>query len=285
MFRSRRERDPTEEFRDYASVRESLRRHSEAPEDQARVEAVFASRGLPTPPPAPEEALAELEKDVPEFFPALAQNSDFADLLGGLTDVTRLRDKVRRFSPATGAPISPTEGRIVLSYRREDSAQWVQRLADDLRRRFGADRIVDVASIKPGAKWTDLLEGTEVPDVVLAVIGPRWTERLGDSPGDFSSRELAIALQRSETTVIPVLVAGAALPAAADIPSELRPLLYLQAAELSEQRWPYDVERLADAIESLLVRRPSKLAALDKMPEVRVPGPPQAGAPDDVESF
>jgi hypothetical protein len=50
--------------------------------------------------------------------------------------------------------------------------------------------------------------------------------------------------------VIPVLLGGAAMPAAADLPEPLRPLRRRNAFELSDLRWEFDRDRLFAAIEA-----------------------------------
>ena len=62
--------------------------------------------------------------------------------------------------------------------------------------------------------------------------------------------ELACAL-RLGIPVIPVCVDGAAMPAAADLDAEIADLLEFTAADLSDARWAYDVQRLIAAIDSV----------------------------------
>ena len=50
---------------------------------------------------------------------------------------------------------------------------------------------------------------------------------------------------------MPVLVGGAALPASAQLPEELRPLLRYQALALSDERWTYDMQQLLSSLARL----------------------------------
>ena len=107
--------------------------------------------------------------------------------------------------------------RIFISYRREDSAGWTGRLADRLKERFGPVSIfIDIDTIEPGADFTEALrKAVGSCDVLLAVIGPRWSmvtdktgkPRLHDS-SDWIRVEIAAALTR-KIRIIPVLVGGA----------------------------------------------------------------------------
>ena len=76
-----------------------------------------------------------------------------------------------------------------------------------------------------------------------------------DDPRDFVRLEVASAL-RAAKPVLPVLVEGAAMPAENTLLSDLRTLPRLQALELSDSRWEYDVERLETAIRKLTVGGP-----------------------------
>jgi hypothetical protein len=146
--------------------------------------------------------------------------------------------------------------RIFISYRREDSAGWTGRLADRLKERFGPESIfMDIDTIEPGVDFTEALrKAVGSCDVLLAVIGPRWTTvtdktgapRLRD-PSDWIRVEIATALTR-KIKVIPVLVGGATMPATESLPDDLDGLAQRQAHELSDKRWTYDVERLMQAL-------------------------------------
>ena len=119
--------------------------------------------------------------------------------------------------------------RIFISYRREDSAGWTGRLADRLKERFGPNSIfVDIDTIEPGADFTEALrKAVGSCDVLLAVIGPRWSmvtdktgkPRLHDS-SDWIRVEIAAALTR-KIRVIPVLVGGATMPSTEFLPDDL----------------------------------------------------------------
>ena len=164
---------------------------------------------------------------------------------------------------------------IFISYRRQDSQSAAGRLADSLERRFGKAQIFrDVETIQPGVDFVEAIEGAlSSCSVMLAVIGRRWA---GDSkdqsrlhlPNDWIRLEIAAALKRG-IRVIPVLVEGAASPTDADLPEDLKALARRQALPLADERWDYDVQQLAAALESLGLR-PIPIPGGDQ----RVPLPP-----------
>lgn len=149
---------------------------------------------------------------------------------------------------------------VFISYRHQDSQSAAGRLADSLERRFGKAQIFrDIETIQPGVDFVEAIEGAlSSCSAMLAVIGRRWAGDSGGQnrlhlPNDWIRLEIAAALKRG-IRVIPVLVEGAALPVDADLPEDLKPLARRQAHTLSDERWDYDVQQLAAALESLGVR-------------------------------
>ena len=149
--------------------------------------------------------------------------------------------------------------RIFISYRRDDAASAAGRLADHLNRRFGAGRVfLDIDTIEPGTDFVSVLrDSLQQTAVVLVVIGRRWTSlpdeagrRRLDDPADFVRLEVEMALQRG-VPVVPVLVDGAALPSAGELPPSLAPLTTRQAVSLDHAEFHDDAERLCDRLERL----------------------------------
>jgi len=145
---------------------------------------------------------------------------------------------------------------LFISYRRDDTAGHAGRLLDHLSRVFGADGVfMDVDDIQRGDTFADTLtERLRQADVLLAVIGKRWltlTDAAGvrrlDKADDWVRNEVSAALAAGRV-VIPVLVGGAALPGAADLPEDLRALAERQMAEVRDGSWNDDVARLCKDI-------------------------------------
>jgi hypothetical protein len=151
---------------------------------------------------------------------------------------------------------------LLISYRRDDSAGHTGRLYDQLSTHFGEDQLfMDIDTIKPGEDFVNVIKGTVSScKILLAVIGKQWasitngsTLRL-DDPEDFVRLEIATAINR-EIRVIPVLVNGANMPRPEELPEDLRQLARLNAFEISDLRWKYDVEQLINSIEKTLPNR------------------------------
>jgi len=130
------------------------------------------------------------------------------------------------------------------------------RLADTLSQRLGPKNVFqDVTGIATGRDFVSAIQEALVRcDSALAVIGPGWLAastpegrpRLWQAD-DYVRLELATVLSR-DIPVTPVLVGGAGLPAAGDLPEELRPLLRRQAFVLRDETWHRDVEGLLGSL-------------------------------------
>jgi hypothetical protein len=146
--------------------------------------------------------------------------------------------------------------RIFLSYRRGDVGGYAGRLTDALIQRLGSKNVFhDVTAIAPGQDYAVAIDrALDGCDAVLTVIGPGWltaptpdgARRLLDTD-DYVRLELAGELSR-DIRVIPVLVGGAPLPAAADLPKDLQGLTLRQAVALHDETWHQDVDGLVRSL-------------------------------------
>ena len=133
------------------------------------------------------------------------------------------------------------------------------RLYDGLVGRFGVASVFrDKEAIRPGYDWIDEIQNALDGDVVvLALLGPQWTDsrdaegrRRLDDPEDSNRVELEAALSK-RVPVIPILVEGANMPGADDLPSSLKALTRRNAVRLRDDDWDADFARLAEALTSL----------------------------------
>jgi hypothetical protein len=139
---------------------------------------------------------------------------------------------------------------LFISYRRDDAGGHAGRLSDRLIARFGSERVfMDVQDIQPGQDFAQVIEQTLARcDHLLAVVGPRWLSDMrarAARPDDFVRSEISAALARG-TTVIPVLVGGAKMPASDELPAELAAFSRCQAVRVRDDRFDDDAARLVD---------------------------------------
>jgi WD40 repeat protein len=151
-------------------------------------------------------------------------------------------------------------GKIFINYRRDDSIGTAGRLHDRLAQSFGRKNLfMDVDHIPAGVDFVSHLN-TQVAgcDVFLVIIGSRWLDAKDDSgrrrleiPDDFVAVEIAAALAR-DIRVIPVIVDGAHIPRAEELPEPLRPLVRRNAVEVRNAQFGRDAESLVEKVRETL---------------------------------
>jgi hypothetical protein len=266
LWKSRSERDPVEHFRRYVKARDSLRKQvpDTATEEWSAVEELFRAHGLAlNKSVAHAYLLRQIEQELPEGFPKLAQNSDFLSLLESLGDEdarSRLREKLRRYSPtllrAPGREEDMRAG-VFISYRRDDAAAHASRHTTSWR---------SVSAAKP-SRWmstrsSQASTSSSRSDARSRMRGSCWWEsdklaHLGRSRGTLPPRRPE-RLRPAGGEPRPCRPRRSRHPAAGErriyaeaeeLPEDLEPLWRLNALELTDARWERDVERLADVIE------------------------------------
>jgi hypothetical protein len=159
--------------------------------------------------------------------------------------------------------------RIFISYRHDDTAKEVGRLVKRLR--GSQDQIFqDTSNIQIADHFPKKLEkALSEAVVVVVVIGKNWLDsndsmgnRRLDDPDDFVRREIAYSIQRAETDclldIIPVLMPGAKMPRAVDLPRELQPLASLNALKVQSKKFDESVDSLSRKIDELCSEHPQR---------------------------
>jgi hypothetical protein len=174
-------------------------------------------------------------------------------------------------------------GRIFISYRREETAYPAGWLFDRLASRYGDGQVFkDVDSIQLGDDFVEVItRAVGSCDVLLVLIGNEWltiTDAYGrrrlDNPDDFVRLEIEAALTRN-VRVIPILVDGARMPRADELPDNLARLVRRQALDLSPARFDFDTGRLLKVVDRTLaeVRTAQEDAATTIAPAAEAPDP------------
>ncbi|GEM_PF-3018557 len=144
---------------------------------------------------------------------------------------------------------------IFISYRRTDGG-YAGRIFDRLQRQFGSAAVFrDVDAIRDGTSFPEAIRHQlQTCRVFILVIGPGWhlarkengRDRL-DEAEDWVRLEISAALKQN-ACFIPVTVGGARMPAAQDLPEDLKTLSERQTRELRDgDTWDSDM--------TLLIRR------------------------------
>jgi len=164
---------------------------------------------------------------------------------------------------------------IFISYRREDSIAYAGRLFDRLADRFGEERIfMDIDTMKVGLDFVEQIENAvQSCDVLIAVIGKTWVNiqdeeghRRLENPEDFVRVEIQAALERN-IPVVPLLVGGAGMPKARDLPNPIAKLTRRHAMKMSDERFRADATRLIDQIQEYMTEETTEASREAEAPE------------------
>jgi hypothetical protein len=141
---------------------------------------------------------------------------------------------------------------VFISYRREETAGEARALFNALVGRLGESSVfMDVDNIALGSDFRQVLqERLASCDLLLALIGRDWVnvknasgERRLEDSNDYVQLEIQAALKRN-IPVAPVLVQGAHMPAAEQLPESIRDFAYRNGFELSHTRWESDLQEM-----------------------------------------
>ena len=174
--------------------------------------------------------------------------------------------------------------KILISYRREDSADVTGRIYDRLVQKFGRETVFkDVDSIPLGVDFRTFLdEQVAKCEVFLAVIGRDWMKKQGskgksrlEDPGDFVRIEIESALKR-QIPVIPVLVRGASIPPAEQLQTSIQDLSYRNGFVVRpDPDFHRDMDRLIDylklQIQGLREHRKEQVSPFGELTYTKIP--------------
>src|SRR5262249_52097574 len=139
-----------------------------------------------------------------------------------------------------------------------DSAAFAGRVQDRLVQEFGRDLLfMDVDAIPLGVNFvTALRDAVAKCEVLLAVIGPHWLDarddvgaRRLDDPNDYVRIEIGAALQRN-VPVIPLLLDGAKVPKADQLPEDLKELAMRNGLDVRHGSFHSDVDKLVRGLKA-----------------------------------
>ena len=173
--------------------------------------------------------------------------------------------------------------KVFISYRRSDSWQMANWLAETISRTFGRSSVFIDTRIELGKVWPrEIQQELRESAVLIEVIGPSWLSALDekdrrriDNPQDWVRREIEEAIH-AKLTIMPVRVSEGRLPQEDGLPQSIRPLLRHNDLELRDRERETDVLPLFDRLEALGLER--------KAAKIRYPAPgPKAPPLTDLE--
>ncbi|RPH79311.1 MAG: toll/interleukin-1 receptor domain-containing protein [Nitrospiraceae bacterium] len=152
---------------------------------------------------------------------------------------------------------------IFISYRRDDAADEAKQLEEQLEKLQG-HVFRDISAIEIAEKFPKRIEAAlNEAGFVIVVIGKKWLSisdqkgrRRLEDPNDFVRREIKYSLRCAESDkfldIIPVLVQGARMPKAEELPGDLRALAEINAHRIGSETFTDDVEELSKRIKVLI---------------------------------
>ena len=137
--------------------------------------------------------------------------------------------------------MSAPKNSIFICYRRDDSADSVGRVYDNLALEFGSEAVFrDVDNIPLGVDFRDhIRESLRTCRIGLVIIGPEWTgsgqvteqTRL-DDPADHVRIECETMLKDQKIITIPCFVRGTQAIKASMLPPSLEKLSFINGVQL-----------------------------------------------------
>src|SRR5579862_5257707 len=113
--------------------------------------------------------------------------------------LTLCSDGIRSAKKPRSIPeMASPQRKIFISYRRQDNAEFVERIRDWFIMKYGrANVFMDFDTIPPMVKFADYIrQSIEACDAMLVIIGPHWLkilqERLQNADEDFVRTEISM---------------------------------------------------------------------------------------------
>jgi hypothetical protein len=154
-------------------------------------------------------------------------------------------------------------GKIFINYRRGMSLKDAKHLHAYLSKHFSARRLfIDLKGLDGGQNWLIALQNqVAASGLMLALIGPGWLdlrdekgERRLDDRNDFVRFEISEAIRRG-VPIIPILIDGAEMPPAEQLPVDMKLLTYMQGMPLRTEDFELHVDRIAARARELLAQK------------------------------
>jgi len=143
---------------------------------------------------------------------------------------------------------------VFVSYRRDDAMGYAGALVRELQQTFNPNEVfMDISGIRGGEAFPEVIRRKiESADVMLVLIGPQWLDirdhdgkRRLTEEGDYVRMEVALGLKKG-LRVVPVLVGGAQMPSADQLPEDLQDLATRNAVWLGDRTWDKAVDLIRD---------------------------------------
>jgi formylglycine-generating enzyme required for sulfatase activity len=144
---------------------------------------------------------------------------------------------------------------VFINYRRRESEYAAGDIFSVLEEHLPKRVFVDFGGIPLADDFPRvILEAVRSSDVFLCLIGPHWLadSRLKNDPQDWVRREIEVALSSKRTRILPVLLNGATMPSAEELPPSISKLSEKQALAISARDMRGHLTTLKEQVLSLV---------------------------------
>ena len=155
---------------------------------------------------------------------------------------------------------TPRQASVFVSYRRQDSGDFVGRLCAELKADARTQVLLDVDSIQLGADFRESIrQQIEESDAVLVVIGPGWVRAAHEDGSARLMDEMDVVRVEVETAltlgkrIVPILAGGAAMPAPSELPESISTLSFRNGIQIRHESFGRDVAELAEQLSNLVL--------------------------------
>lgn len=165
-------------------------------------------------------------------------------------------------------------GKIFISYRRSETAWAARALFERLARRFPDRVFIDLEGISLGSVFTEAIDRhLKGCHAMVAVIGATWLSEIQDrekhGEEDFVRIELARSLTRG-IPIVPVLVDGAPMPRARELPDDLKAVTRRNGLPLVADTFEAQMTRLEREVHKILTEAGDLPIAADPFASVKL---------------
>ncbi|HEU5345806.1 MAG TPA: toll/interleukin-1 receptor domain-containing protein [Ktedonobacterales bacterium] len=135
--------------------------------------------------------------------------------------------------------------KVFISYRRDDAADLAGRIRDRMIQNWRLSKenvFMDIDNIKVGADFMQVIERTiRECQAMVILISPSWLAQVNKPGVSYVRVEAELAI-RFRLRLIPILVGGAKLPGADQLPESLRPLTNLNIRPVRPDAFDFDLD-------------------------------------------
>jgi TIR domain/Sulfatase-modifying factor enzyme 1 len=171
--------------------------------------------------------------------------------------------------------------KVFISYRRDEAKWQAREIYRALKQVLPSDHVfMDIDSIPIGVDFVEFLESwVEQCDVMLALIGVGWADAIDPKTGrrrleradDFMRIEVRKGLSRG-IPVVPILLDGAMIPDAGQLPDDLQRLIRRNAEFIDHRTVDADIDRLIKKLRLAETASSPTLPASPQDDEMRTEG-------------